>query len=330
MFEVTLQPAGLTFLADGQQDLLTAARAAGIAVPAACRNGVCEICAARLVAGQAVNTRTNQPCMPGSELMLCRALACSDLQLEITAVMAAGQTNPRKMQARVTGLEAISHDVYRVRLSLPRRRELVFHAGQYLAIQLPDTEPAYFSIASSPDQAELELHIQASPDWVSAQRVVDALRAQPEVTLELPYGKACLAAVPHQPLVLVAAGTGFAQMKSIIDFLRHANNAQPVHLYWGVRRLADMYLLDLAREWEQELAPLFTFSPLIGDNEDNDWAGHHDQLARAVLSDGHDWANVQVLASGSPVMVYTLMDALLAQGLPEAAFLSDVLEYAPR
>jgi CDP-4-dehydro-6-deoxyglucose reductase len=29
-------------------------------------------------------------------------------------------------------------------------------------------------------------------------------------------------------------------------------------------------------------------------------------------------------------MVYTLMDALVEEGLPEAAFFSDVLEYAPR
>ncbi|MFW5824730.1 MAG: NAD(P)H-flavin reductase, partial [Marinobacter sp.] len=67
-----------------------------------------------------------------------------------------------------------------------------------------------------------------------------------------------------------------------------------------------------------------------GDNDDNDWSGHHDQLVEAVLASGFDWTNVQVMASGSPTMVYTLMDALVEAGLPESEFHSDALEYAPR
>jgi CDP-4-dehydro-6-deoxyglucose reductase, E3 len=51
---------------------------------------------------------------------------------------------------------------------------------------------------------------------------------------------------------------------------------------------------------------------------------------RTVLASGMDWSNVEVHASGSPTMVYTLMDALLEVGLPQEAFFSDVLEYAPR
>ncbi|MEP3590536.1 MAG: NAD(P)H-flavin reductase, partial [Marinobacter sp.] len=58
--------------------------------------------------------------------------------------------------------------------------------------------------------------------------------------------------------------------------------------------------------------------------------GHHDQLVRAVLATGIDWRTVEVHASGSPTMVYTLMDALVEAGLPAQDFYSDVLEYAPR
>lgn len=328
-FRITLCPSGLGFSAGPGEDLLAAASQAGIAVPAACRNGVCELCEARLCNGEALNTRNQQTTPVNERLMLCRTQALGDLELEIEAVMAAGDNQPRKFQAKVVDVRSISHDVYRVELHLPRRRELSFHAGQYLSVNLPDAEPCYFSIASSPSAQNIELHIQATPEWVSAQKVIDALTSGGEVTVELPHGRACLAAAPDKPLLLVAAGTGFAQMKSLVDYLRETSYQHPIKLFWGVRRQEDMYLRSLAQQWQDNWPP-FTFLPVVGDNEDNDWSGHHDQLVRAVLASGMDWGKVEVHASGSPTMVYTLMDALLEAGLPQKAFFSDVLEYAPR
>lgn len=326
---VQLAPAGFFFTADADETLLTAAGRAGIAVPAACRNGVCELCEARLVTGKALNTRNQHTIPVTGRLMMCRTLALSDLELEIDAVMAAGDNQPRKFQAKVVDVRSISHDVYRVELQLPRRRELSFHAGQYLSVNLPDADPCYFSIASSPSAELIELHIQATPEWVSAQKVIDALTSGGEVTVELPHGRACLASKPDKPLLLVAAGTGFAQVKSLVDYLRETSYDKPVKFYWGVRRHEDMYLRSLAQQWQESWSP-FTFLPVVGDDEDNEWSGHHDQLVRTVMASGMDWSNMEVHASGSPTMVYTLMDALLEAGLQQEAFFSDVLEYAPR
>jgi len=127
---IQLVPAVLSFAAAADETLLAAASRAGIAVPAACRNGVCELCEARLVSGEALNTRNQHTIPVTGRLMMCRTLALSDLELEIDAVMAAGDNQPRKFQAKVVDVRSISHDVYRVELQLPRRRELSFHAGQ--------------------------------------------------------------------------------------------------------------------------------------------------------------------------------------------------------
>lgn len=329
MVSVTVQPAGLSFTVNPGEDLLSAAHHAGVAVPSACRNGVCELCQATLIAGSAINTRRQANIPVAGSLMLCRTVALGPLELEMKAIMAAGELAPKTLHARVVGVEPISHDVYRVELQLPQSRELPFHAGQYLAVVLPGEDPCYFSIASSPHARHLELHIQAAPDWVSARRVIDALVPGQTIPLQIPHGHACLAAVPDRPLLLVAAGTGFAQMKSLVDYLRENRFDKPVTLFWGVRRQEDMYLKSLARDWQDNWPPL-RFVPVVGDSADNDWEGHHDQLVRTVLESGADWRRVQVIASGSPVMVYTLMDALLAVGLPRESFFSDVLEYAPR
>ncbi|MDG5499878.1 2Fe-2S iron-sulfur cluster-binding protein [Marinobacter sp. BGYM27] len=326
---VCITPADIRFEANPDEDLLTAARRAGVAVRWACRNGVCELCEAQLTGGDVFNTRSGKTeCSPAT-IMLCRCQPRGPVELEIKAVMASGKHVPQQLLAKVSDITPLSHDVHRVTLQLPRRRELSFHAGQYLSVLLPDAPPAYFSIASSPEQDALELHVQAAANWESAQRIIEVLRDEGQVMLEVPHGQACLASVPQAPLILVAAGTGFAQMKSIVDYLNASGCHQPVWLYWGVRRHEDMYLRSMAQQWH-DASDRFSFVPVVGDDEDNDWSGHHDQLVRAVLAGGNDWAAVNVIASGSPPMVYTLMDALAEAGMPQQVFHSDVLEYAPR
>lgn len=243
--------------------------------------------------------------------------------------MATATYPAKKMQARVVEVKPLSHDVYRVELKLACRRELDFHAGQYLAVELPGAGPGYFSIASAPDAINLELHIQAAPGWTTASRVINALTPEAAVTLSIPHGKACLTALPDKPLLLVAAGTGFAQAKSVIDYLRANDCRQPVTLYWGVRCHEEMYLRAMAQQWHDQWPP-FTFVPVVGDDADNDWDKRHDQLLHSVRTSTADWTNMRVIASGSPTMVYALKDSLVAAGLPEAEFFSDVLEYAPR
>lgn len=333
---VTLQPAQLTFLAESREPILEAARRSGIGVRAACRNGVCEICAGLLKQGSAYDLRRKKGLAEGATVLLCRAEARGNLVIQIDNLMAAGSHPIESVTADVVELTPLNHDVFQVRLRLPPGRKAPFHAGQYLAIALPGEEPAWFSIASAPNGQMLELHVQAASDWATAQGVMDYLREQGRVPLQLPFGKACLAQRPDRELLLVAAGTGFAQMKSIIEYLAAVDQEAtaiagraPVTLYWGVRRQEDMYLRSLPEEWQAQW-PGFRFVPVVGNDEDSEWQGHHDQLAQAVLDGGYDLPNLTVIASGSPVMVYTLMDALVAAGLPPEEFLSDVLEYAPR
>ena len=111
--------------------------------------------------------------------------------------------------------------------------------------------------------------------------------------VELPYGDAHLAELPDGPLVLIAAGTGMAQMHSLIEDARTRGFAHPVHLYWGVRRPEDFYRLPHWEEWEG-LPNLFlhqVVSDLCA------WEGRCGLLHEAVREDfadhaydeAHDW-----------------------------------------
>lgn len=51
-FPVLLEPHGWRFDAPSGQSLMAAARTAGIALPASCRNGTCRTCLCRMVSGR--------------------------------------------------------------------------------------------------------------------------------------------------------------------------------------------------------------------------------------------------------------------------------------
>ena len=235
---------------------------------------------------------------------------------------------------QVESIDELSSSVYRVFLRPPAEKIIRFYAGQYLSIQILDKEPSFFSIASAPSERLIELHIQALPGWTSAEFIVDCLTKNKLVNVELPYGKACLvddavAVMGPSPIVLMAAGTGFSQMKSIMETLVSKRCTQEVHLFWGVRQPEDMYLRDLPEQWSSQFEH-FSFYPVLGDNPDNEWSGHHDGLWKAVLNASLDITMADFFISGSPDMVYASVQGLTQAGATEKQFHSDVFEYAPK
>tara|TARA_R110001592_G_scaffold86031_1_gene254012 strand:+ start:18858 stop:19904 length:1047 start_codon:yes stop_codon:yes gene_type:complete len=322
------------------ETIYESAKAQGFRMPASCLNGVCHVCRANLLTGRVLSGSTKKlinhlgdegAC---SEIMLCQSWPKGQCEIEFRKLFGPGELPVKKVKCQVLSVDRLKGHVYQVDFQLPAGKQPEFFPGQYLALQLPEKEEeSYFSIASRPGLRVLSLHIQADPHLLSAIEVITYLESCVDqkmiATLSLPYGEACLITLPDKPLVLMAAGTGFAQMKSIIEHLLEHQYSQPISLYWGVRKEEDMYLQSLAEEWVNNYEN-FRFVPLIADIETSEATEHHNQLSDAVLADQNNLSDVMVFVSGSPKLVFSMMDALMEAGLPENQFFSDVLAYATR
>jgi len=265
------------------------------------------------------------------QVPFCRARPHSDseTELELEALWGPNELETKKLALQVMSLEPLSADIFRVKLLSQAGKMPEFFAGQYLQLLIPGLERAFFSIANAPGTREIQLHIQVHPDQQSAVTILKYLQDNPVVRAMLPMGQCYLASVPDADVVLIAAGTGFSQMKSLVEFLLNQGYSQAITLYWGVRQPSEMYLRQWMENWAVN-TPQLTFVPVSADNQDNEWPGHHAELVREVLLRDHDWRKSLVFVSGSPTMVYTALDALTPKGLPPQQFFSDVLEYAPR
>ena len=249
--------------------------------------------------------------------------------LRMEKVFDRGELPLTEKMCTVLSVTHFSEHIVKVLLELPAGRLPEFYAGQYLCLEIPNTElSSYFSIASPPGERTIELHIQADPHLTSAVEMVQGIRDAEMVRLKLPMGKACFVAPVKGELILMAAGTGFAQMKSIIEHvLSDRSSSIPIYLYWGVRSESDMYAREMAEKWSKEHEH-FHFRPCIASTDDSD--EHYEQLALSVISESHTVENAQVYLSGSPRLVYRSMDLLEKEGFSEEQFFSDVFEYAQR
>ena len=236
---------------------------------------------------------------------------------------------PEMIQLQVTELQLLADQVYRVVLKTLKGYLPAYYAGQYLEVLLPDYGAQAFSIASAPtsQQTELELHIQRIPNKASSDALFDALE-QGEVSVRMAKGRCVLTSVSDRPLVFLAAGTGLAQMKSMIEFAMAQPNCPPLHFYWGARTPSGFYMPNLPIYWASEH---FNYHPVVSEELDLDsWTGRRGLLFDVVVKDKDILTNSEVFICGSPQMVYATVDNLVANGFEEAVIHSDVFEYAPR
>lgn len=242
----------------------------------------------------------------------------------------------KKLNCDITSVEVLNRDVYRVRLHLPETdsQGLPFHAGQYLDICLPDGKKTSFSIASAPDQGrDIELHIRRQPDSEVSRAVMGHLQQNRQVAIEAPKGSCYIDAKvvdPSSHLVFAAASTGFSQIKSMVEHLLANQLANQIRIYWGAREAQDLYQLALPEQWAREHANVH-FVPVISEPElCPDWVGRTGVVAQALLEDLDHFRDTQIYASGSPAMVYALLDACEERGMATSQLHSDVFAYAPR
>jgi CDP-4-dehydro-6-deoxyglucose reductase len=319
---VALQPSGAVLDVSPGESILAAAQRTGHHCPQSCRNGNCHVCAALLVSG---SVRQDGQLRTHGEIYTCIAEPLQDCELLWDGVLVPGELPVRQLACQVTECLEVGGDVWRVRLRAPAGKPPRYHAGQYLMLERDNGDKSAFSLASGPGSGrDLELHLLVRE--AGTRQLIEQLQRDGMVRVELPYGDTHLAELPAGPLILIAAGTGMAQMQALIEHCRASGFNYPVHLYWGARRPEDFYHLEHWETWKR--VPNLFVHQVVSDR--CHWEGRCGLLHEAVRADMADLSNLHVYASGSPAMVYATLDALVEAGMDAHQMRADVFSYAPR
>lgn len=246
----------------------------------------------------------------------------------------------RTLTCQVETVEDLTPDVFRV--VLEGRPEAIVHApGQYLELEVDDGTWVPFSIACAENgQGRLELHIQHWPERSHSARLREILTHRARLSVRLPHGDCFLPLNRSEPLLLIAAGTGFAQLKAIVEAALAEAPARQISIWWAVRERRDLYAESLAREWAVA-HPNVDFHAVVEMPETEFesrsgiiWhAGRIDEVLAAEFGSStgpQTLVGFEIYLAGSPGMVYACVDTLAPMGLTEAQVHSDVFSYAPR
>ena len=328
---ITFVPSMRTIDCGEQTSILSAALDAGIQLPFSCRSGVCRTCRGRITHGEVAHGSVHPAYLTEIDRAkgfahLCQATPRADCTISIDEVDAGKTFAGKQYPARILELTRPTPDVAIVKLGLPPNEPLRFHAGQYVDILLDGNLRRSYSLANAPrgDGArQIELHIRHLTGGTFTDRVFSTLKIRDMLRIEAPQGQFYLREDSDKPIVLLASGTGFAPIKSIVEYSIARGLRRPIHLFWGGRRRADLYLDALARSWAVE-HPHIQYTPVLSEpSAECSWTGPIGFVHRAVAGHVAELANAQVYACGVPVMVEAARQEFCAAGLPEEAFFSD-------
>jgi CDP-4-dehydro-6-deoxyglucose reductase len=339
---VRIEPQGRTLTVGARQPLLEAALDAGLNLPHSCKSGHCGSCRARLLQGE-IRYPGQRPLGLTAEeaqqgfVLLCQARAASDVTVEARLIASVADVEIKTLPCRIERLVPLAADVMQVWLRLPSVERLPFHAGQYLDVLLEGGRRRSFSIASPPHDARLiELHVRRVAGGGFTERLFGGedgsagapLAAGSLLRIEGPLGQFVYRAGAG-PLVMVAGGTGFAPLKSILRHVLETGIRRPIHLYWGARHQQDLYEEARVLEWLGRFAQL-TYTAVL--SEATRIEATHQRTGwvhEAVLADHPSLAGTEVYAAGPPAMIEALRASFPRHGLEPGRLYFDSFDYAP-
>ncbi len=323
------------FDANHDEYILDAALRDSRVFPYGCRSGVCGACKADLISGQVDYGNYDESALDQTEIdagkvLLCQAIAISDVVIDVEEVAKASNIQIKLLPCRIKSLQKLADDVIQMDLALPKTRSFVFLPGQYIDILLKDGSRRSFSIANLPNDSAtdgLELHIRLVEGGHFTPRVFNSLRERDLLRFEGPFGTYFMRSEHDRKILMIAGGTGFAPIKSLILNTLQENPEQEIHLFWGAREAGDLYMHELANGWQQQFVN-FKYTPVLSENQDSAWSGETGWVHESVLRHYDDFSPFDVYTSGPPVMVKSIEEPLLEKGMDPAGFYFDSFVYA--
>jgi CDP-4-dehydro-6-deoxyglucose reductase len=328
--QVYLSDRPVRFAVEDGETLLAAGLRQHLALPFGCQSGGCGSCRVRLQSGS-IDYPFAPPALSKAEIdagyiLMCLARASSDLTLELHQPLRLDQLRPRQLPARLLSQRMLSHDVIQLMLKLPKGDALRYMPGQYLDILLEDGRRRSFSIANAPNGESLELHLRVTLGGRFAKWVLEEMPEKAILRFEAPLGAFYIREDTQRPILIMAGGTGFSPAKAMLEDLLPRQGERSVHLFWGGRAQADLYMDAEVRTWAAQY-PQFRYTPVLTE-PDAGWTGETGFVHEALLRAYPKLSGYEAYLSGPPVMVQAGKRSFLAAGLDADHLFYDSFDYA--
>ena len=229
-------------------------------------------------------------------------------------------------------MEIVSERVKQIRVRVKRKEKwpgdywsiwmerggLEYKAGQYVSIKVDEEgERRSYSLASYPDEEDLQLVVNTAPMGKGSRYVLD-LEVGDEVEVLGPMGEFVVSgehlAQETKGFLMVATGSGIVPFRPmIIDLLKVKKERRPVRLYWGMRYEEDLFWMTEWRDLEREHGN-FKIDVVLSKGSGN-WKGCGGHVGDCLKNHGGDLKSWQAYVCGSREMVEQMSKLLVELGV---------------
>jgi ferredoxin-NAD(P)+ reductase (naphthalene dioxygenase ferredoxin-specific) len=312
--EILIEPLHRTLTVPAGANLLEVLRQHEVPFSYSCMAGRCGTCRCKVVEGDVIDAgpESQRPLNAADRYVLaCQTTLVGPCTIEIPEPDEVIVHPARIVKATVTAIEAMNHDV--VRLRLRPARPLEFSPGQYAHLQFTPAHIRPYSMAGLSTDGELEFHVRLVQGGRVTGYIADTLKPGDSVRVSGPLGTAYLRRKHVGPMLCVAGGTGLAPVLSVVRGAIAAGLDIPIHLYFGVRTPDDVY----GQRWLQALAqqhPQLHVHVVVASGADG--TAHRAGLVTDAVA--HDWPSLEgwrAYLCGAPPMVEAATRLVRCKGI---------------
>jgi ferredoxin-NADP reductase len=192
-------------------------------------------------------------------------------------------------------------------------------AGQHVDVRLtaPDgyTAQRSYSLASAPEDPQVELLVQGLPDGEVSSYLASDLQEGDALELRGPIGGYFVwEAMGRRPVQLVAGGSGAVPLLAMLRHHRLSGSTAPMRLLYSTRSLEDV----LGREQLADPGPHAEVTLVLSRDTPPDWTGPTGRIGPELLREHAlpPQEQPQVYVCGPTGFVEAVTSALVEQGHP--------------
>jgi len=293
-----------------------------INIPLDCRDGACGTCKSFCESGSYDGGDYIDEAMTEDEaeqgyVLTCQMVPESDCIIRIPATSDVAKTSISTYAGELSSITPLSDTAISFSMKLDDRSSLAFLPGQYVNIQVPDTDQARsFSFSSGPSADEVGFLIRNTSHGVLTTYLRDRAKIGDRVEFNGPLGSFYLREI-KRPALFLAGGTGLAPFLSMLHKIEAIGSDHPIHLIFGVTNEADLAKLDELEAYAARL-PYFTFTCCVAAEEST--YPNKGYVTRYIAPEHLNDGLVDIYLCGPPPMVDAVRTYLGDQGITPASF----------
>ena len=307
------------------QDLVSAAAAVDITLPAQCLQGNCGACHASVSTGDYELGRHNPDALPAhaaNGILMCQTKPRSDLRVELPYGYDRILLQPIvKRPAEIVALEPIADNTVRLELRLDEDPEtgcaVEFEPGQFMEIEVPGTtERRAYSLANTSNwEGRLEFLIRLQPHGLFSRYLREDAHFGARLMVQGPMGGFGIHQGSLRSRWFVAGGTGLAPMLSMLRRMAEYQETQEARLFFGVNRESELFALEAIEQIQADLPQLKVDLCLW--KPEGAWKGFTgtpvDALSQALAT---MQANPDIYVCGPPNLITAVETVAAESGVP--------------